>query len=222
MTIWKSGLPKAPVITVPTITLEGDANGAPHPDPSSYAKKFSGKYAHRTIKAASGTICRRKRRLADFPGPLLLARGDLQVAAGEVDADAIAVDVVERLVGGNVEAAALHRHDQFDLVMQILGQRRVGDGGAVRHQHVGVLGEEERRRALVIAHLADVLEIVAPDAPDAANRKGFRFADDGKRRLRRGGNDVGCGVHEKGSRRVTGENLDRRIALRGCADRRQT
>ena len=41
-------LAAAPVITVPTITMEGDANGAPHPDPSAYAKKFSGKYAHRT------------------------------------------------------------------------------------------------------------------------------------------------------------------------------
>jgi pimeloyl-ACP methyl ester carboxylesterase len=44
----------APVITVPTITLEGDANGAPHPDPSSYAKKFSGKYSHRLIKGGVG------------------------------------------------------------------------------------------------------------------------------------------------------------------------
>jgi pimeloyl-ACP methyl ester carboxylesterase len=43
-----------PVISVPTITLEGDANGAPHPDPSIYAKKFSGKYAHRTIKGGIG------------------------------------------------------------------------------------------------------------------------------------------------------------------------
>ena len=43
-----------PVITVPTITLEGDANGAPHPDPSSYAKKFSGKYSHRLIKGGVG------------------------------------------------------------------------------------------------------------------------------------------------------------------------
>ncbi len=43
-----------PVITVPTMTLEGDANGAPHPDPSSYAKKFSGKYAHRTITGGVG------------------------------------------------------------------------------------------------------------------------------------------------------------------------
>jgi len=47
-------LAKAPVITVPTITVEGDANGAPHPDPSWYAKKFSGKYSHRTISGGIG------------------------------------------------------------------------------------------------------------------------------------------------------------------------
>ena len=43
-----------PVITVPTITLEGDANGAPHPEPGAYANKFSGKYQHRTIKSGIG------------------------------------------------------------------------------------------------------------------------------------------------------------------------
>lgn len=42
------------VITVPTITLEGDANGAPHPDPSSYAGKFSGRYLHRMISGGIG------------------------------------------------------------------------------------------------------------------------------------------------------------------------
>jgi pimeloyl-ACP methyl ester carboxylesterase len=47
-------LAAGPGITVPTITLEGDANGAPHPDPSAYAKKFSGKYAHRLIKGGVG------------------------------------------------------------------------------------------------------------------------------------------------------------------------
>jgi pimeloyl-ACP methyl ester carboxylesterase len=47
-------LAAGPVITVPTITLEGDANGAPHLDPSSYAKKFSGKYQHRTINGGVG------------------------------------------------------------------------------------------------------------------------------------------------------------------------
>jgi pimeloyl-ACP methyl ester carboxylesterase len=43
-----------PVITVPTITLEGDANGAPHPDPASYANKFTGKYTHRLIAGGVG------------------------------------------------------------------------------------------------------------------------------------------------------------------------
>jgi pimeloyl-ACP methyl ester carboxylesterase len=47
-------LAEAPVITVPTITLEGDANGAPHPDAIAYAKKFSGKYTHRVIKGGIG------------------------------------------------------------------------------------------------------------------------------------------------------------------------
>jgi len=47
-------LAEGPVITVPTITLEGDANGAPHPDPSAYAKKFTGKYTHRTITGGIG------------------------------------------------------------------------------------------------------------------------------------------------------------------------
>lgn len=42
------------VIAVPTITLEGDANGAPHPEPASYAKRFSGKYEHRTIRGGIG------------------------------------------------------------------------------------------------------------------------------------------------------------------------
>jgi pimeloyl-ACP methyl ester carboxylesterase len=47
-------LARGPVITVPTITLEGDANGAPHPDPSAYATKFSAKYVHRTITGGVG------------------------------------------------------------------------------------------------------------------------------------------------------------------------
>jgi pimeloyl-ACP methyl ester carboxylesterase len=47
-------LATGPVITVPTITMEGDANGAPHPEPAAYAKKFSGKYEHRLIKGGTG------------------------------------------------------------------------------------------------------------------------------------------------------------------------
>jgi pimeloyl-ACP methyl ester carboxylesterase len=47
-------LAEGPNISVPTITLEGDANGAPHPDASSYAKKFSGPYTHRIISGGVG------------------------------------------------------------------------------------------------------------------------------------------------------------------------
>jgi len=47
-------LAAAPTITVPTITLEGDANGAPHPEPGAYSKKFSGKYEHRLITGGIG------------------------------------------------------------------------------------------------------------------------------------------------------------------------
>ena len=47
-------LAAAPAISVPTITLEGDANGAPHPPPSAYAKKFVGKYEHRNVTGGIG------------------------------------------------------------------------------------------------------------------------------------------------------------------------
>jgi len=47
-------LAQAPVITVPTITMKGDANGAPHPDASAYAHKFSGRYEHRVVAGGVG------------------------------------------------------------------------------------------------------------------------------------------------------------------------
>jgi pimeloyl-ACP methyl ester carboxylesterase len=61
---WRQGLAKGeaqyddfenklfagPAITVPTITMEGDDNGAAHPPPASYANKFTGKYSHRNLK----------------------------------------------------------------------------------------------------------------------------------------------------------------------------
>jgi pimeloyl-ACP methyl ester carboxylesterase len=47
-------LAEAPAVSVPTITMEGDANGAPHPEPAAYAKKFTGKYEHRTIRGGIG------------------------------------------------------------------------------------------------------------------------------------------------------------------------
>ena len=47
-------LATAPTIAVPTITMEGDANGAPHPEPAAYANKFTGKYSHRLIEGGIG------------------------------------------------------------------------------------------------------------------------------------------------------------------------
>jgi pimeloyl-ACP methyl ester carboxylesterase len=51
---FEARLAGAPIIAVPTITMEGDANGAPHPSPSAYATKFSGRYSHRTIAGGIG------------------------------------------------------------------------------------------------------------------------------------------------------------------------
>ena len=50
----EAGLAQSPVITVPTITLEGDANGAFHPDPMAYRTKFTGSYEHRLIAGGIG------------------------------------------------------------------------------------------------------------------------------------------------------------------------
>ena len=47
-------LATAPTIGVPTITMEGDANGAPHPSPAAYAAKFTGRYQHRTVADGVG------------------------------------------------------------------------------------------------------------------------------------------------------------------------
>jgi pimeloyl-ACP methyl ester carboxylesterase len=51
---WEKLLAQSPVVAVPAITLEGDSNGAPHPDSSSYASKFSGRYAHRLVSGGIG------------------------------------------------------------------------------------------------------------------------------------------------------------------------
>ncbi|MFG2053938.1 alpha/beta fold hydrolase [Micromonospora sp. NPDC048930] len=51
---WEEKLAGNPSITVPTITLEGDANGAPHVDPTVYAGRFSGPYEHRTVRRGIG------------------------------------------------------------------------------------------------------------------------------------------------------------------------
>jgi pimeloyl-ACP methyl ester carboxylesterase len=65
-------LAAGPMITVPTITLEGDANGAPHPDPSAYATRFSGKYEHRTVSGGIGHNLPQ-----EAPGPFIEAIVDV-------------------------------------------------------------------------------------------------------------------------------------------------
>ena len=69
-------LAEAPVISVPTITLEGDANGAPHPEPSTYAKKFSGRYEHRTITGGIGHNLPQEAPLAFAQAIVDIARPD--------------------------------------------------------------------------------------------------------------------------------------------------
>ena len=50
----EEALAAAPPISAPTITMEGDANGAPHPRPEDYAAKFTGRYEHRTVSGGIG------------------------------------------------------------------------------------------------------------------------------------------------------------------------
>src|SRR5579872_1680712 len=133
-------------------------------------------------------------RFADLPRPLDVARGDLQIAPRQIDADAVAVDAIVRLRHRDIAAAALERDDQLDLVMHVLGQRRVGHRSAIRHDGIGRLGEEERRLAHVLSHLLDVFDIVAADAPQAADRKKLIGAGNGENGLRRRGNDVAVGL----------------------------
>jgi pimeloyl-ACP methyl ester carboxylesterase len=68
-------LASAPAITVPTITLEGDANGAPHPEAVAYAKKFTGWYRHRVISGGVGHNLPQE-------SPEAFARAVLDVPAG--------------------------------------------------------------------------------------------------------------------------------------------
>ena len=71
--------------------------------------------------------CRCRKRLAELPGPALVACVELQVAARHVQADRIAVDMVERLGDIDVSPPAADRNHEFDLVMEVVRLRWVGD-----------------------------------------------------------------------------------------------
>ena len=123
--------------------------------------------------------------------PPIKARIDDLVGAGRtrIVVDMHAVDFIDSsglgaLIGGlksarqqggdvRIAAAGAQRGDEFDLVVQVPGGRRIRQHafGAVGHAQDGVggLGEEERRVAVVAAHLAPVGGVVAADAEDAAH-----------------------------------------------------
>src|SRR5262245_70497 len=141
--------------------------------------------------------CRRIERLSDFPWALHVARGDLQIAAGQVDADGIAVDAIIGLGYRDISSAALQRNHKLDFVVHILGQRRIRYGAAVWHNGVRRLREEERGRALVLPHFANVLDVIAADAPDAADGEHLVGACNRDCSLRPGRNDVAAVGHDR-------------------------
>src|SRR5690606_24957294 len=89
--------------------------------------------------------------LAHVPRPGELLRLVLQIAPGEIDADRISIDMVERAALRDVAPARLQRHHQLDLVMEILGGAGKRHRRAVFHHGVAGLGEKERRLPVRIA-----------------------------------------------------------------------
>ena len=110
--------------------------------------------------------------LPPIPGPPLLSRGELKIAAGQVDADGITVDVVKRALDWNVCTADPYRNDKLDFIMEILGLRRVRHRRAVVDHSVGRLEKKERRFSIGVApHLAGVRSVIASYAEYATHGK---------------------------------------------------
>ena len=114
--------------------------------------------------------------LADLPRLLLVTHRTLEVAPGHVEADRVTEDQVERALRRDVSPALRERRDQLDLVVVILGERRIRviDRHAGRREldRIGRLLEEERRLARrVRSHLARVRRVVAADAVDPPHRE---------------------------------------------------
>src|SRR5262249_42319993 len=157
------------------------------------------------LRQMSDLACRHQRpawrrgieRLSDLPWALHVARGDLKIAPGQINADGIAVDAIIGPGYRNVAPAALQRHHKFDFMVHILSQRRIRHGAAIWHNGVRRLGEKERGRALALPHLADVLKVVAAGAPDAADRKHLIGACDRDCSLRRWRNDIAAVGHDR-------------------------
>src|SRR5581483_12009599 len=97
--------------------------------------------------------------LADLPGLLLRGHAVLEIAPGHVEAERVAIDVIERLFRRDVAAAGFQRGNQLDLMVVVLGQRRIGMIGDLTDRDVldriGRLLEEERRLAVRVRAALD-------------------------------------------------------------------
>ena len=118
--------------------------------------------------------------LAHVPRVALLLGLCLNVAARQVEADGVAENEAFCLVDRNIRPAGTERDDQLDFVVQVPGQRRVGDDEFARAADHGIarLHEEERRLAplslRVRPHLAGMIGIIASDTINAAHPKEIR------------------------------------------------
>src|SRR5690349_18896117 len=123
-------------------------------------------------------------RLAEIPGAAQVARGKLQITPGHIQANGISEDVIERTRRCNLMAAAVDRHYELDLMMQIRSAGRILHVAAFGHDRVRGLQEEKRRLLVrILPHLARVRRVIAPDAIDTVDRKARLVAHDRNRRL---------------------------------------
>ena len=123
--------------------------------------------------------------LAEVPRTTHVSRLDLQIAARHVQTDGVAVDMIQRTRGRDLEAATVQSHYQLDLVMQVRRAGRVVHLAALGHDGIGRLEEEKRRLFVrVFAHLARVGGVVASDAVNPMHGEATLVADnrDGRRR----------------------------------------
>ncbi len=141
----------------------------------------------RDQRAAGGRMIERFRPV---PWPAGLLRHILQVAAGQVDADAIAPDMAGRSIAADIHAALADGDHQLDFVMKVFCRNGVGNHGAGIHDRIGRLCEEKGRVALVIAHFADMGGIISPHTKYAPDRKTLLAVPDGD------GRDGGQGKRE--------------------------
>src|SRR5690606_31312517 len=125
------------------------------------------------------TRCRVVEALADFPWKALPEGLFLAVAARQIDPGGIAENSLKRLVGRGLADLPADGDNQLSLELKVVGERRIRYNCAFRNDGVGRLLEEEGRVAFVtFFHLADMRDVVPPDAVNAPYRKLHLGADD--------------------------------------------